>query len=372
MDEQGSKRRRWVIKVGSALLTDDGSGLDGVAIKAWVDQVAAIRKEGVEVLLVSSGAVAAGLARLGLSQRPSALHALQAAAAVGQMGLIQTYEAAFNYHAITTAQVLLTHDDLSDRKRYLNARSSLLELLSLGVVPIINENDTVVTDEIRFGDNDTLAALVVNLVEAERLIILTDQNGLYDKDPRAHHDAELIKEARAHDPALLSMATPVSGALGRGGMYTKVKAAGFAARSGAETVIANGRAPKVVSRLALGERLGTRLTSDQAPWAARKQWLAGHLQMKGALVLDEGAVRVLRERGSSLLPVGVVEVKGAFQRGEMVECQSESGERIACGLVNYDAEDAGAIVGAGSDQILALLGYVNEEELIHRDNMVVL
>lgn len=362
---------RWVVKIGSSLLTNDGKGLHISAIEGWARQIAELWHQGHEVLLVSSGAVAAGLVRLGLHARPSELHKLQAVAAVGQMGLVQCYETAFYAHGLSSAQILLTHDDLSNRKRYLNARSTLFELLSMNVVPIINENDTVVTDEIRFGDNDTLAALVANLVEADQLVILTDQDGLCDKDPTVDSSAQLIKLERANNPELLKLASPNPGSMGRGGMYTKVKAAGLAARSGARTIIASGRQDRVLLRLGSGERLGTCLEPDAEPWAARKQWLAGHLQMKGVLVIDEGAASVLANAGSSLLPVGVVAVSGGFQRGEMVECRTVKGDRIACGLVNYSSVEADKIKGRGRHCLIELLGYLGEEELIHRDNMII-
>ncbi|MBV1921444.1 MAG: glutamate 5-kinase [Pseudomonadales bacterium] len=363
--------RRWVVKVGSALLTADGKGVDKVAIAGWVKQIAALRAAGVEVVLVSSGAVAEGMSRLGWAKRPTSMHDLQAAAAVGQMGLVQTWESCFQEHGLHTAQILLTHDDLSDRKRYLNSRSTLLSLLALGVVPVVNENDTVVTDEIRFGDNDTLGALVTNLVEAEVLVILTDQKGMFDSDPRGNPAAKLISQARAFDESLVGMASSASGGLGRGGMATKVKAAQLAARSGAATVIVGGRESLVLERVFAAEDLGTLLVADKALFAARKQWLAGHLQMRGELVLDDGAVRVLRGEHVSLLPVGVSAVSGSFSRGEMVLCVDSKGGRVACGLVNYDAAESRRVVGAASAEIEALLGYVDEPELIHRDNMVV-
>ena len=360
----------WVIKIGSALLTADGRGLDHARIQDWVNQIVALRQQGIKVVLVSSGAVAEGIQRLGWKERPHAVHQLQAAAAVGQMGLVQAYESCFMQHQIHTAQVLLTHDDLSDRKRYLNARSTLKELLILNVIPVVNENDSVVTDEIRFGDNDTLAALVANLVEAGVLVILTDQEGLFTADPRQDVAATLIHEARANDMSLLGMAGSGS-ALGRGGMITKIKAAGLAARSGSHTVIASGRVDNVLARLARGEELGTLLTADNETMAARKQWLAGHLQMRGVLTLDDGAVKVLRESGRSLLPVGVTAVSGDFSRGEMVRCVDSAGNEIARGLVNYNAEEARKIVRQPSDRIEGLLGYIHEPELIHRDNLVV-
>ncbi|MBW6390314.1 glutamate 5-kinase [Billgrantia antri] len=363
--------RRVVVKIGSALLTNDGRGLDEAAIGGWVDQIAALHHQGIEVVLVSSGAVAAGMVRLGWQVRPSAVHELQAAAAVGQNGLTQCYEHHFARHGLLTAQVLLTHDDLSNRKRYLNARSALRTLVDLRVVPVINENDTVVTDEIRFGDNDTLGALVANLLEAEALVILTDQEGLFDADPRHNPAATLIREGRADDPALAAVAGG-GGALGRGGMTTKVQAARLAARSGAVTVIASGRQPAVLTRLIEGERLGTLLCPEEAPMAARKRWLAGQLQVRGSLTLDAGAVKVLRGSGSSLLAVGVKALSGDFVRGDMVLCLDEQGERIAKGLVNYGADEARRILGQPSHQIEAILGYMEAPELIHRDNLVVL
>ena len=369
--QQLGKSRRWVVKIGSALLTNNGQGLNRQAIQQCVEQVAHLHKQGVELVLVSSGAVADGMMRLGWATRPSALYELQAAAAVGQMGLVQAYESCFQGYGIHTAQVLLTHDDLSNRKRYLNARSTLRTLLKLGVVPVINENDTVSFDEIRFGDNDTLAALVSNLIEAELLVILTDQAGMYDKDPRLNPDAELIAEANAGDPSLELMAGATPGSLGRGGMYTKVRAAAVAARSGVSTIIAPGREPSILRRIADGEVIGTLLLPSQARLAARKQWLAGHLQLRGKLVIDNGAVRVLREAGRSLLPVGVRQVIGNFSRGEVVACVDENGKEVARGLVNYSAEEAMKIMGQSTDKMEELLGYIDEPELIHRDNLVV-
>ncbi|MBP5980775.1 MAG: glutamate 5-kinase [Halomonas sp.] len=366
-----SRARRVVVKIGSALLTNDGRGLDETAIGGWVDQVAALHRQGIEVVLVSSGAVAAGMVRLGWHARPSAVHELQAAAAVGQNGLTQCYEQHFARHDMLTAQILLTHDDLSNRKRYLNALSALRTLVEMRVVPVINENDTVVTDEIRFGDNDTLGALVANLLEADALLLLTDQEGLFDADPRHHPDAQMIAEGRADDPRLAAVAGS-GGALGRGGMSTKVRAAKLAARSGAVTVIASGRQPEVITRIMSGEALGTLLHPEQAPMAARKRWLAGQLQVRGTLVLDAGAIKVLREKGSSLLPVGVRDVKGVFKRGDMVVCVDEQGTSVAKGLVNYGVEEARLLVGQPSHQIEAILGYVEAHELIHRDNLVVI
>lgn len=368
---QLTRARRLVIKIGSALLTNDGKGLDADALGGWVDQIAGLIRDGVEVVVVSSGAVAEGMSRLGWKVRPERLHELQAAAAVGQMGLVQIWEAQFKRHHLPSAQILLTHDDLSDRKRYLNARSTLRALLDLGVVPIVNENDTVVTDEIRFGDNDTLGALVANLIEADGLIILTDQQGLYDRDPRYHPDARLIDQRQVGDTGLDAMAAGGAGILGRGGMQTKVRAARLAARSGAFTVIVGGRLEGAISRLRSGEPLGTLLLPEQGRLAARKQWLASHLQTRGTLMLDDGAVRVLCQGGRSLLPVGVKAVSGKFRRGEMVSCTDAAGREVARGLVNYDADEARAIAGRSSDRITEVLGYISDEELIHRDNMVI-
>lgn len=361
--------RRWVVKLGSAILTNNGCGLRMESLATWVNQVVALRRQGHEVVIVSSGSVAEGVVRLGLKARPQAIHELQATAAVGQMGLIQAYETCFQQHGIRTAQILLTHEDIADRERYLNARSTLRTLINLGVVPIINENDTVATDEIRFGDNDTLAGLVTNLVEAHALIILTDQNGLYNRDPRLYADAELVHEARAGDPALEAMAGEGT-ALGRGGMTTKLRAAAVAARSGAQTVIASGQETDVLLRICDGEELGTLLMSSHSPLAARKQWLAGQSKVRGRLTLDEGAVRVLREQGKSLLAVGVTAVHGDFQRGEIVVCEDGEGHEIARGLVNYDADETARIMGQPTRRFQELLGYVDEPELIHRDNLI--
>ena len=364
--------KRWVIKIGSALLTDDGRGLDTAAIASWAAQMVELRKRGVELVLVSSGAVAEGMTRLGWSERPDSLHDLQAAAAVGQMGLVQAYESAFQRYDLHTAQILLGHDDISARDRYLNARATLSTLLKLGVIPVVNENDTVVTEEIRFGDNDTLAALVANLIDADLLVILTDQNGLFERDPRKDASAPLIEEASADDPALEAMAGGSAGMLGRGGMITKVKAAKLAARSGANTIIAGGAVEQVLVEIANGEQLGTLLLSGQQPLAARKQWLAGMLQLSGTLTLDDGAVAVLKESGKSLLPVGVKAVEGDFRRGDLVSCVNAAGDEIARGLVNYSVEEAAIILGASSGQIEGLLGYPGEKELIHRDNLVLM
>ncbi len=362
--------KRWVVKVGSSLLTDKGQGLDRKAIADLAGQIAALRKAGREVVLVSSGAVAEGMARLGLKKRPAVLNELQAAAAVGQMGLVQAWESAFQQHRLHTAQVLLTHDDVSDRDRYLNSRGTLQALLAYGVVPVINENDTVATEEIRLGDNDTLAALAVNLVEAELLVILTDQDGLFDADPRASKDARLIAEAELSDPALEAMAREGRGELGRGGMRTKLLAARWAARSGAATVIAHGRAPAVLAKLGSGEPVGTLLKPAQGVMAARKRWIAGQLQVRGTLHLDAGAAQVLRDKGKSLLPVGVKKVDGQFGRGDLVLCLDPDGREVARGLVNYDAAESKRILGLASAKVQEALGYPGAPELIHRDNLV--
>jgi len=360
---------RWVVKIGSALLTNDGQGLDQIAIAGWVDQLVELTRRGVEVVLVSSGSVAEGMTRLGWSERPPEVYRLQAAAAVGQMGLVQAYETNFRRHGMHTAQVLLTHDDMSNRKRYLNARATLRTLIELGVVAVVNENDTVVTSEIRFGDNDTLGALVANAVEADALILLTDQSGLYTADPRSNPEAELIAEAMAGDERLEAMAGG-GGKLGRGGMATKVRAAKLAARSGAVTAIASGREPDVLLKLHAAEQVGTLLLPEREPMAARKQWIAGHLQARGTLELDAGAVTALLERGKSLLPAGVRAVSGDFSRGEMVIMMDESGRVVARGLVNYGIEDARRIIGRPSRAIEEQLGFMGEEELVHRDNLV--
>ncbi|MCC8992541.1 MAG: glutamate 5-kinase [Candidatus Contendobacter sp.] len=367
--EQLGSAQRWVVKIGSAMITNNGQGLDNFSIDAWVAQMAELHQSGREVLLVTSGAVAEGMRRLGWTQRPAALADLQAAAAVGQMGLVQAWESAFERHGIQTAQILLTHEDASDRQRYLNIRNTLRTLLRLRVVPVINENDTVAFEEIRFGDNDTLGALVANLVEAELYVILTDQQGLYDRNPRQFPEAGLIREGRAGDVALEAM-TSGAGSLGSGGMLTKLHAAAKAARSGAFTLLAWGREPEVLRRVAAGEALGTLLRPGQSPLAARKQWLAVQLQVKGRLHLDAGAVRALRADGKSLLPVGVTAIEGKFNRGDLVSCLDPGGIEIARGLVNYETEPALLLIGKTTRRIEALLGHVDDPELIHRDNLV--
>lgn len=364
--------RRLVIKAGSSLVTDGGRGVDFEAVSRWAAQIAGLREAGKDVILVSSGAIAEGMRRLGWSQRPREMHQLQAAAAVGQMGLAHAYETAFRERGMVAAQVLLTHADLADRQRYLNARTTLLTLLEQGVVPVINENDTVVTDEIKFGDNDTLGALVTNLVEGDVFIILTDQSGLYSADPRKHADATLIAQAGAEDAALQAMAGGAGTGIGTGGMATKVTAARRAARSGAHTVIASGREPDVLLRLARGEIVGTQLLAGRAKLAARKQWMADHLQLRGSVTVDEGAARRLRTQGASLLPVGVVEVQGDFGRGDVIAVRDASGAEVARGLSNYAASQARRIMRRPSSDIEAILGFSEEPELIHRDNMVFL
>ncbi len=364
--------RRIVVKVGSSLVTAEGRGLDHAALSRWAEQIAALTRQGKEVVLVSSGAIAEGIARLGWKKRPKAVNELQAAAAVGQMGLVQAYESIFRTHDLHAAQVLLTHEDLADRTRYLNARTTLRTLLELRVVPIINENDTVATDEIRLGDNDTLGALVTNLIEADCLIILTDQTGLFTADPRRHADATLVMDAHAGDPELERMAGGAGSTVGTGGMLTKILAAKRAARSGAHTVICSGHEDRVLLRLATGEAIGTQLVARQAPLAARRQWLADHLQLRGGVVLDAGAVRALQEEGKSLLPVGVKGVTGEFERGEVVAVVDADGSEIARGLTNYSAGEARRIAGKPSNAIETILGYMDEPELIHRDNLVLL
>ena len=364
--------RRLVVKVGSSLVTNGGQGLDLTALARWATEISALVRDGRQVILVSSGAVAEGMQRLGWKRRPKALHELQAAAAVGQMGLVQAYETCFRRHGLGTAQVLLTHEDLADRKRYLNARSTLRTLLELGVIPIINENDTVATDEIRFGDNDTLGSLVTNLVEADVLVILTDQPGLYSADPRSDPSATLIADARADDPALEAMAGGAGSHIGSGGMLTKVLAARRASRSGAHTVIASGHEPDVLTRLARGERVGSQLVAQTMTLAARKQWIADHLQVRGRLTLDAGAAKAVVADGKSLLPIGVYEIAGEFERGEVVSCVDPAGREIARGLINYNATEARRILRTATSDIESRLGYIDEAELIHRDNLVLL
>ena len=362
--------RRIVVKVGSSLVTNEGRGVDAQAIGNWSRQLAALALQGREMLMVSSGAIAEGMKRLGWQQRPKELHELQAAAAVGQMGLVQMYETRLREHGMASAQVLLTHADLADRERYLNARSTLLTLLALKVIPVINENDTVVNDEIRFGDNDTLGALVANLVDADLYVILTDQRGLYAADPRKYPAARFINEATAGDPALETMAGGAGSSIGRGGMLTKVLAAKRAAGSGTSTVIAWGREPDVLLRLAAGVRIGTTVVAGTPKLAARKQWMLDHLQMRGAVLVDAGAVAKLRDEGKSLLPIGVHEVQGEFARGDVIAVRTLQGQEVARGLANYSAAEARLIARKPSSQIEGLLGYANEPELIHRTNLV--
>ncbi|GJH21327.1 glutamate 5-kinase [Caballeronia novacaledonica] len=362
--------KRIVVKVGSSLVTNDGRGLDHAAISRWASQIAALREQGKEVVLVSSGAIAEGIHRLGWTKRPREIDELQAAAAVGQMGLAQVYESSFGAHGIRTAQILLTHADLADRERYLNARSTLLTLLRLGAVPIINENDTVITDEIKFGDNDTLGALVANLIEGDALVILTDQRGLFTADPRKDLNATLVEQADAGTPELEQMAGGAGSSLGRGGMLTKILAAKRAAHSGANTVIASGREADVLTRLASGEMIGTQLIARTARIAARKQWMADHLQVRGHVVIDNGAVQKLTADGKSLLPIGVIDVKGAFDRGEVIACVNDQGQEVARGITNYSSSEARLIHRRPSGEIETVLGYMLEPELIHRDNLV--
>lgn len=362
--------RRVVVKVGSSLVTNDGQGLDEAAIGEWCRQIAHLAAEKRELIMVSSGAIAEGMKRLGWKTRPQAVHELQAAAAVGQMGLVQMYETKLREHGLRSAQVLLTHSDLSDRERYLNARTTLLSLLKLGVLPVINENDTVVTDEIKFGDNDTLGALVANLVEADALVILTDQKGLFKSDPRQNPAAEFVHAAMAGDPELERMAGGAGTGIGRGGMLTKILAAKRAASSGASTVIAWGREPDALVRLVRGEAIGTLLVAPTQKMQARKQWIADHLQMRGSVMIDEGAVQRLRSGGSSLLPIGMTAVHGEFSRGEVIAIRAQDGVEIARGLANYAAHEARLLCRKPSNAIQGLLGYAAEPEMVHRDNLV--
>ena len=362
--------KRWVVKIGSALLTNDGAGVDCNAIDSWVNQIAELLSQGKEIVLVSSGAIAEGMARLGWANRPDSIHDLQAAAAVGQMGLIQIYESSFLRFNRKTAQILLDHDDLASRQRYLNARGVMKRLMDLGVVPIVNENDTVVTDEIRFGDNDNLAALVANLIDADVLVILTDKDGLYDANPDDDPAAQLVTEAKATDSSLDSLVGESSSQLGRGGMVTKLQAARLASSSGCSTIIAGGRNNDVLIDIASGKSIGTLLKAHQKPIAARKQWLAGQLQVKGKLLLDDGAIEVLVRHGRSLLPVGITSVDGTFGRGDLVSCVDPRGVEVARGLVNYSVEEARKLCGESTSSISKILGYKDDDEMIHRDNLV--
>ena len=370
MTEALSKARRIVVKVGSSLVTNEGRGVDAQAVGNWCRQMAELAAQGREVVMVSSGAIAEGMKRLGWARRPKEIHELQAAAAVGQMGLVQIYETKLREHNMGSAQVLLTHADLADRERYLNARSTLLTLLNLKVIPVINENDTVVNDEIKFGDNDTLGALVANLIEADAMVILTDQKGLYTADPRKDAHAQFVDQAQAGAPELEQMAGGAGSSIGRGGMLTKILAAKRAARSGASTVIAWGREPDVLIRLAAGENIGTALIAGTPKLAARKQWMADHLQLRGSVIIDHGAVAKVRDQGKSVLPVGVIDVRGEFQRGDVIAVLSPDGVELARGLANYSSGEGRLIARKASREFERLLGFTGEPEMIHRDNLV--
>lgn len=371
-DANTQQAKRWVIKIGSSLITNDGQGLNLSAIQAWMNDFAELRKRGYELILVSSGAVAEGMARLGWTQRPRTLHELQAAAAIGQMGLVQAYEKYLQDHDLHSAQVLLTHEDLRDRQRYINARSTLTTLLALGVIPVVNENDTVATDEIRFGDNDNLAALVANLISADQLIILTDQAGIFDKNPNEYKDAKLIESCSTNDRILDIVAGPSHHALGRGGMVTKVSAARRAERSGTSTIILSGKQANALVSIADGSYTGTTIMPAIEPLTARKQWIANQLQVVGSIQLDAGASNVIRSGGASLLPIGVKSVEGEFKRGDLVACNDEQGNEIARGLINYNADESRKILGKSTAEIEPTLGYIDEPELINRDNLAIL
>lgn len=371
-NNSASTAQRWVVKIGSSLITNDGQGLNLSAIKNWMNDFAALRRQNIELILVSSGAVAEGMTRLGWEKRPQTLHELQAAAAVGQMGLIQAYENFLQEHDLHSAQVLLTHEDLRDRKRYINARSTLTTLLDLGVVPVVNENDTVATDEIRFGDNDNLAALVANLVSADKLIILTDQEGVFDKNPQEFKDAKLIESCSSNDRILDIVAGPSHHALGRGGMITKVSAARRAERSGTTTIIMSGKQTNALLSISQGSFVGTTIIPTIEPLTARKQWIANQLQVVGKLHLDAGAGKVIRSGGASLLPIGVSAVSGNFKRGDLVACVDANDNEIARGLVNYNSSESQKLLGKSTAEIESTLGYMDEPELIHRDNLALL
>ncbi len=363
-------KRRWVVKVGSALLTNEGAGLHQAMLEQLAAQIGFLRSQNIEVVLVSSGSIAAGVSQLGMTQRPEKLSDLQAAAAVGQAALIRAYETVFKPQDIDIAQVLLTHADIANRERYLNARGALLRLLELNVLCVVNENDSVATDEICFGDNDSLGALVTNLIDAELLVILTDQQGLYSADPRTSNDAQLVDQAKANDDSLKKMASGGS-QWGRGGMVTKLSAAQIASRSGADTVIANGRDEQILKKIYGGEKFGTLLTAN-ARLASKKQWLAGQMHIAGSITIDSGAEAVLRKSGRSLLPVGAVSIEGEFKRGELLSCINQAGEEVARGLSNYHSDEAQKIAGQPSEKISEILGYGGDDELIHRDNLVLL
>ena len=364
--------KRWVVKIGSSLITNEGQGLNLSAIKAWMNEFAELRKQGYELILVSSGAVAEGMARLGWTQRPRTLHELQAAAAIGQMGLVQAYEQYLQEHGLHSAQVLLTHEDLRDRQRYINARSTLTTLLELGIIPVVNENDTVATEEIRFGDNDNLAALVANLISADQLIILTDQAGIFDKNPNEFKDAKLIESCSTNDRILDIVAGPSDNSLGRGGMLTKVSAARRAERSGTSTIILSGKQTNALLSVADNEYTGTTILPAIEPLTARKQWIANQLQVVGKIHLDAGASNVLRSGGASLLPIGVSAVEGEFKRGDLVACVDQHNCEIARGLINYNSDETGMILGKSTGEIEPTLGYIDEPELINRDNLAIL
>ena len=367
-----SEAHRWVVKIGSSLLTDDGRGINRPRIEDWARQISTLIQTGKEVVLVSSGAVAEGRARMDLKQRPATLPLLQATAAIGQMGLVQAWETAFSRQSVKTAQILFTHDDIANRRRYLNAQGTLKALLEWAVVPVVNENDTVATDEIRLGDNDTLAALTCNLVEGDVLVILTDQHGVFSADPSKDANAQLIPELDVHDELLDKVAGGSRSDLGRGGMQTKITAARWAARSGAMTIIASGAETDVLIRLANNEAVGTRLTNTNSGWQARKLWIAGHVQAEGSVTLDSGAVKALTKEGTSLLPVGVISVSGNFAAGELIACMDKSGKQVASGLSNYSSRDAKKLCGVSSDQISNVLGYSGDAELVHRDNLILI
>ena len=372
MKKTNTVNQRWVIKIGSSLVTNDGQGLNQTAIHDWMQEFAELRKRGYELILVSSGAVAEGMSRLGWTQRPHALHELQAAAAVGQMGLVQAYEKNLQAYGLHSAQVLLTHEDLRNRKRYINARSTLQTLLELDVIPVVNENDTVATEEIKFGDNDNLAALVANLIGADVLIILTDQDGIYDKNPSANTDVTLISSCNANDKILDEAAGPSHHSIGSGGMVTKISAARRAERSGTKTIVTSGKKSHALLAIANNDYVGTTINPTIEPLTARKQWIANQLQIVGSVRLDAGATKVVQSGGASLLPVGVCAVNGEFNRGDLVACIDQNGNEIARGLVNYNSQETRLLLGKSSNEIEEILGYIDEPELIHRDNLAIL
>jgi len=364
-------KKRWVIKIGSSLVTKSSTGLNIKNIKDWAGQINELIDQNINVIIVSSGAIAEGMNRLNLVKRPSSSSRLQALAATGQMGLIQAYEVAFKKYNILTAQMLLTHEDLSNRARYLNAKNTLNNLMQYNIIPIINENDTVSTDEIKFGDNDTLASLVANLSGAEKLIILTDQDGLYTNDPRKVKDSKLIKSISVLDKKLNKYAGPSNNILGRGGMITKISAAKKAAKSNTQTIIANGIKKNIlINILNNQDYIGTTIYNKNLAINSKKQWIANSLKIKGKIIVDAGAKKVIKQSGKSLLPVGIKSISGEFKKGDLLAICSSNNIEIATGLTNYGSNELAKIIGMSTARIKKEFGIIDSEVVIHRDNMI--